>query len=174
MCSLVLSHRQQFRDKEPVSHPKETHRLAERVCWGLTAVCRLLRISLSVLQRHVHCWKGPVRGQGRYRGRRRQRGEWRRWWWGGAGWGRGAVPLRGQGGRWLQHVVRTSQWISWSCRTGGLGAEFIHPQLSFVVRSPPSQKESRGTRWLTIWVKELITPHEAVSQEYTADRAGSF
>lgn len=102
-----LSHRQQLRNKEPVSHPKETHHPAEWVCWSLAAVGLFLCRSLSILHRPAHCWKGQMRSQGRYRGRRGRRGWWRRWWRGGAGWG--MVPLRGQGCRWLQCAVQMSQ-----------------------------------------------------------------
>lgn len=90
-----------------MSHPEETHHPAVGVRWGVTAAGPLLFSPLSIFSRPAHCWNGEMRGQGGHRGRGGQRGRWRRWRRGGAGGGAGgAVPLRGQGCRWLQRVVQ--------------------------------------------------------------------
>lgn len=113
----VSSHRQQLRYKESMSHPNETHHPAERVWWSFTAMGPLLSFSLSIFSRPAHCWKGQMWGQGRYGGRRWWRGRWRRWWRGWAGRGRGTVPLRGQGCRWLQCVVQMSKFSEGGVRS---------------------------------------------------------
>lgn len=102
---LVFSHRQELGDEESVSHPEKVHDPAVRVCWGLVGVGALLLLSLAILQRPASSRKGQMGVQGRNRGRRGRRGTWRRWRRGGAGQGRGLVPLRGQVGSWIQGVV---------------------------------------------------------------------
>lgn len=119
-----------------MSHPEETHDPAVGVRWGVTAAGPLLFSPLSIFSRPAHCWKGQMRGQGGHRGRGGRRGRWRRWRRGRAGGGGGgAVPLRGQGCRWLQRVVQKSQeWGLWWV-TDLASQVAVRPTLDWVRRN---------------------------------------
>ena len=160
------SHRQELGYEEPVSHPENIHHFAERVRRGLTALCTLFSLSLSILQRSTHCRKGHMGGQGRYRGRRCQRGGWRRWCWSGTGRGRGAVPLRGQGGRWLQHVVQMFQWVSQLMEEGRTGSR----QVCVVnLREPRFVLRSVCLRWVAFWGGGELTSGNATPDKRKAN-----